>query len=110
MLSRSQQYYIDNKERIKNKSLQYYYDNQETRKKYNNDYWAEHKQKYLEERKHSIQYKNKQREYYEIHKYKPKVIKFPPENKKNKINKILSNILQNRIPPPLIMSHTLYFD
>ena len=70
MLSRSQQYYIDNKERIKNKSLQYYYDNQETRKKYNNDYWAEHKQKYLEERKHSIQYKNKQREYYEIHKYK----------------------------------------
>ena len=103
MLSRSQQYYIDNKERIKNKSLQYYYDNQETRKKYNNDYWAEHKQKYLEERKHNIQYKNKQREYYEIQKYKPKV-------KKNKINKILSNILQNHVPPPLITSHTLYFD
>lgn len=102
LLSKSQQYYIDNKERIKQKSLQYYYDNQETRQKYNNDYWAEHKQKYLEERRHDLQYKNKQKEYYEIYKNKPKV---NIHHSKVYKNKKLAMILNDHKPQPIILCH-----
>ena len=36
---RKKQYYIDNKERIKEKALKYYYDNKEKRIEYNKGYW-----------------------------------------------------------------------
>ncbi len=60
MLSRSQQYYINNKEEIKQKALQYYYNNKEARQKYNNEYWEEHKHKYAEIRKKDTNYKLKE--------------------------------------------------
>ena len=44
---RKKQYYIDNKERIKEKALKYYYDNKEKRIVYNKGYWDLHKHKYI---------------------------------------------------------------
>ena len=44
---RRKQYYIDNKERIKEKALKYYYDNKEKRIVYNKGYWELHKHKYI---------------------------------------------------------------
>jgi len=104
MLSRSQQYYIDNKERIKEKSLKYYHDNKEARQKYNNEYWTEHKHKYLEQRKYDKEYKYKQKEYYQIYKNKPKV---NVDHSRYYKNKKLAMILKNHKPQPLILSHTV---
>ena len=43
--------YIKNRDKLNERAKQYYHDNKEARQKYNNEYWTEHKHKYLEERR-----------------------------------------------------------
>ena len=71
---RKKQYYIDNKERIKEKALKYYYDNKEKRIVYNKGYWDLHKHKYLKQRSEDIIYKTNQRLYYQSYKENKKHI------------------------------------
>ena len=54
---KQKQYYINNKESIKEKALKYYYDNIEERQKYNNAYWSLHADKYKEKRKEDYRLK-----------------------------------------------------
>ncbi len=99
--------YIQNRDKLNEKSKQYYHDHKEARQKYNNEYWAEHKSKYSEQRKYDREFKNKQKEYYQVYKYRPKV---NIDHKKGKNNIKFVMILNNHKPQPLILSHTLYFD
>ena len=61
---KNKQYYLDNKEKILERSKKYYYDNIEIRKEYNRNYWELNKDKYLEQRSKSAEYKTKHRLYY----------------------------------------------
>ena len=74
---RRKQYYIDNKERIKEKALKYYYDNKEKRIVYNKGYWELHKHKYIKQRSEDLIYKANQRLYYEKYYEKYKVKEDP---------------------------------
>ena len=47
---KNKQYYLDNREKILERSKKYYYDNIEIRKEYNRNYWELNKDKYLEQR------------------------------------------------------------
>ena len=96
--------YIKNRDKLNERAKQYYHDNKEARQKYNNEYWTEHKHKYLEQRKKDTEYKNKQKEYYEIYKNKPKV---HIHHSKSYKNKKLAMILNDHKPQPLILSHTV---
>ena len=96
--------YIKNRDKLNERAKQYYHDNKEARQKYNNEYWTEHKHKYLEQRKKDTEYKNKQKEYYEIYKSKPKV---NIHHSKIYKNKKLAMILNDHKPQPLILSHTV---
>ena len=62
------EYYEKNKERIKEKNKQYYHDNKIERQEYNRNYWATHGQKYVEQRKTTIDHKAKYQEMKEYHK------------------------------------------
>jgi len=61
---KNKQYYLENKEKILERSKKYYYDNIEIRKEYNRNYWELNKDKYLEQRSKSAEYKTKHRLYY----------------------------------------------
>ena len=54
---KNKQYYLENKEKILERSKKYYYDNIEIRKEYNRKYWGLNKDKYLEQRSKSAEYK-----------------------------------------------------
>jgi hypothetical protein len=99
--------YIKNRDKLNEKAKQYYHDHKEERKKYNSKYWEEHKHKYSEQRKQDVEYKDKQKEYYEIYKNKPKV---NIHHSKIYKNKKLTMILNNHKPQLLTLNHTLYFD
>ena len=45
--------YIKNRDKLNERAKQYYHDNKEARQKYNNEYWTEHKHKYLEQRRYN---------------------------------------------------------
>ena len=64
----SKQYYINNKDRLLEKSKQYYHNNKEVRQQYNNEYWALNGHKYIEQRSKNNEHKKKQREYNEKYK------------------------------------------
>ena len=108
---KAKQNYINNRDKLKEKAKQYYHDHSEERQKYNIECWTEHKHKYLEERRNDIEYKNKQKEYYEIHKDRPKVnVDCPRDHHSKRKNKKLAIVLNNHKPQPLTLSHTLYFN
>ena len=104
---KSRENYINNRDKLNEKAKQYYHDHKEERKKYNSKYWEEHKHKYSEQRKHDIEYKNKQNIFYQIYKDRPKV---NIDHSKIYKNKKLTMILNNHKPQPLTLNHTLYFD
>ena len=62
------EYYENNKERIKEKNKQYYHDNKAVRQEYNRNYWATHGQKYVEQRKTTIDHKAKYQNLKQYHK------------------------------------------
>ena len=74
IIGKRQQYYTDNKERIKAKNKKYYHDNKAERQIYNRDYWALHGHKYVKQRSEDPTYKANRRLYYEkfYEKYKVK--------------------------------------
>jgi hypothetical protein len=104
---KAKQNYINNRDKLNEKAKQYYQDHKEARQKYNSAYWEEHKQKYLIQRRKDDGYKKRQKEYFEIYKDRPKV---NINHSKNTKNNKLTKILMNHKPPPLNLSHTLYFD
>jgi len=61
---KNKQYYLDNREKILERNKKYYYDNIEIKKEYNRKYWELNKDKYLERRSKSAEYKTKHRLYY----------------------------------------------
>ena len=62
------EYYEKNKERIKEKNKQYYHDNKAVRQEYNRNYWATHGQKYIEQRKLTLDHKKKYQNMKKYHK------------------------------------------
>ena len=72
-----QQYYNDNKERIKANNKKYYHDNKAERQLYNRHYWGLHGHKYIKQRSEDPIYKANQRIYYEKYYEKYKVKENP---------------------------------
>ena len=62
------EYYEKNKERIKERNKQYYHDNKEVRQEYNRNYWSINGQKYIEQRKNTVDHKTVYLKYKEYHK------------------------------------------
>ncbi len=101
---KAKQNYINNRDKLNEKAKQYYSDHKEERKKYNSAYWEEHKQKYLIQRRKDDGYKNKQKEYYQVYKDRPKV---NIDHSRHYKNKKLKMILNDHKPQALILSHTV---
>jgi len=74
IVEKRKQYYIDNKERIKEQNRKYYHDNKAERQLYNRYYWSLHGHKYIKQRSEDSIYKANQRIFYEkyFEKYKVK--------------------------------------
>ena len=72
-INKRKEYYLNNKDRIKEKNKKYYHDNKAERQIYNRDYWALHGHKYVKQRSEDPIYKANQRIYYEKYYEKYKV-------------------------------------
>ena len=76
-----QQYYNDNKERIKANNKKYYHDNKAERQLYNRHYWALHGHKYVKQRSEDSIYKANQRIYYEKYYEKERPVQVCRDNR-----------------------------